>query len=176
MVIWLLKIFFCIVLCILDTFSYYLLLLLGPYHFFIYCAHLFMSFPFGISSFLEEIYSLFQSIVFLYFFALIAEEGFLISPCYSLTLNSNGYNFPFLLCFSLLFFSQLFVRLPQITILPFCISFSWGWSWSLPPVPCHEPPSIVFQALCLSEIIPWIYFSLPLFNCKGFDLGHTWMV
>ena len=25
--------------------------------------------------------------------------------------------------------------------------FSWGWSWSLPPVQCHEPPSIVHQAL-----------------------------
>ena len=29
------------------------------------------------------------------------------------TLNSNGYVFPFLLCFSLLFYSQLFVRPPQ---------------------------------------------------------------
>ena len=40
----------------------------------------------GISSFLEEISSLSHSIVFLYFFALITEEGFLISPCYSLEL------------------------------------------------------------------------------------------
>ena len=32
----------------------------------------------------EEISSLSHSVVFLYFFALIAEEGFLISPCYSL--------------------------------------------------------------------------------------------
>ena len=39
----------------------------------------------GISNFLEEISSLSQSIVFLYFFALITEEGFLIS-CYSLEL------------------------------------------------------------------------------------------
>ena len=23
---------------------------------------------------------------------------------------------------------------------------------------------------------PWICLSLPLYNCKGFDLGHTWMV
>ena len=38
----------------------------------------------GISSFLEEISSLSHSVVFLYFFALITEEGFLISPCYSL--------------------------------------------------------------------------------------------
>ena len=38
----------------------------------------------GISSFLEDISSLFHSVVFLYVFPLIAEEGFLISPCYSL--------------------------------------------------------------------------------------------
>ena len=38
----------------------------------------------GISNFLEEISSLSHSVVFLYFFALIAEEDFLISPCYSL--------------------------------------------------------------------------------------------
>ena len=36
---------------------------------------------FGISDF-EEISSLSHSVVFLYFFALIAEEGFLISSCY----------------------------------------------------------------------------------------------
>ena len=40
----------------------------------------------GISNFLEEISSLSHSIVFLSFFALITEEGFLISPCYSLEL------------------------------------------------------------------------------------------
>ena len=40
----------------------------------------------GISNFLEEISSLSPSVVFLYFFALIAEEGFLISSCYSLEL------------------------------------------------------------------------------------------
>ena len=44
------------------------------------------------------------------------------------TLHSNGYTLPFLLCLSSLFFSQLFVRPPPTTILPFCISFSWGWS------------------------------------------------
>ena len=40
----------------------------------------------GISNFLEEISSFSHSVVFLYFFALITEEGFLISPCYSLEL------------------------------------------------------------------------------------------
>ena len=40
----------------------------------------------GISDFLEEISNLSHFVVFLYFFALIAEEGFLISSCYSLEL------------------------------------------------------------------------------------------
>ena len=25
----------------------------------------------------------------------------------------------------------------------------------------------------LSDLIPWVYLSLSLYNCKGFDLGHT---
>ena len=69
-------------------------------------------------------------------------------------LHSNGNIFPSLLCFSLLFFSQLFLRPPQATFLLFCISISWRWSWSLPPVQCHKPPSIVHQALCLSDLVP----------------------
>ena len=40
----------------------------------------------GVSNFLEEIASLSHPVVFLYFFALIAEEGSLISSCYSLEL------------------------------------------------------------------------------------------
>ena len=47
------------------------------------------------------------------------------------------YIFPFLLSFSLPFSSQLFVRPPQTAILLFCISFPWGWSWSLSPAQCH---------------------------------------
>ena len=45
-----------------------------------------MKCSFGISNSLEEISSLSHFIVFLYFFALLSEEGFLISPCYSLEL------------------------------------------------------------------------------------------
>ena len=63
------------------------------------------------------------------------------------TLHSDAYIFPFLLCFLLPFFSQLFVRPPQTAILLFCISSPWRWSWSLSPVQCQEPPSIVHQAL-----------------------------
>ena len=41
---------------------------------------------FDISSFLEEIFSLTLSVVFLCILALFIEEGLLISPCYSLEL------------------------------------------------------------------------------------------
>ena len=33
--------------------------------------------------------------------------------------------------------------------------------------------TIVHQALCLSDLVPEIYFSLPLYNHKEFDIGHT---
>ena len=70
----------------------------------------------GISNFLEEIASLSHSVVFLYFSALIAEEGFLFLQFFG-TLHSDAYIFPFLLCFSLLFSSQLLGLLRQ----PFCL-------------------------------------------------------
>ena len=56
-----------------------------------------MQYSLGISNFLEEISSLSHSIVFLYFFALITEVGFLM--LFFGTLHSNGYIFPFLLYF-----------------------------------------------------------------------------
>ena len=34
----------------------------------------------------------------------------------------------------------------------------------------------VLHALCLPDLIPWIYWSPPLYNPKGFDLGHIWVV
>ena len=73
----------------------------------------------------------------------------------------------------LLFFSQVFVRPPQTTLLHF---FLLGLFWSLLPIQCFKPPSTVLQALYLSDLVPWVYFLLPLYNHKGSDLGHTWMV
>ena len=34
-------------------------------------------------------------------------------------------------------------------------------------VQCHKPSFIILQALCLSNLIPWIYLSLPLYNCRS---------
>ena len=60
-----------------------------------------MKYSLGISNFLEEISSLSSSIVFLYLFSLITEEGFLISPCYSLELCVQmGISFLFSFAFS----------------------------------------------------------------------------
>ena len=58
----------------------------------------------GIPNFLEEITRLSYSIVFLYFFALITEEGFLTSPGYSLELCIQM-GISFLFSFAFLFSS-----------------------------------------------------------------------
>ena len=55
----------------------------------LYCAHFFMKCSLGIPSFLEETSSLSDSIVFLYFFALITEVDSPISPCYTLELYTQ---------------------------------------------------------------------------------------
>ena len=47
----------------------------------------------GISNFFEKIFSLSHSIVFLYFFSLITEEGFLTSPCCTLELGIQFFSF-----------------------------------------------------------------------------------
>ena len=62
------------------------------------------------------------------------KNAFHLSLLFSGTLHSLGSIFPFFPCFSLLFFSQLFVKPPHTSTLPSCISFSWGRFWWLPPV------------------------------------------
>ena len=136
-------------------------------HFSVYSCHLFLissasvrSIPFvsfivpicmkcslGISNFLEEISSLSHSIVFLYFFALITKKDFLISPCYSLELCIQmGISFLFSFAFHFSSFSAI-CKASSDNHFAFLYFFSWEWSSSLPPVQCHEPPSIVLQAL-----------------------------
>ena len=65
--------------------------------------------------------------------------------------------------------------------LPFCISFSWGWYWSLPPVQCHEPLSIVQMHLGTSFIQMEGHFTFSIFikhkEClvAGFPLYWLWV-
>ena len=139
-----------------------------------------MKYSLDISNFLEEISSLAHSIVFLYFFSLISEEGFLISPCYSLELfTQTGISFLFskFVFHVSSFLSYLYGLLRQ----PFCLfAFfsSGGWFWSLPPVMSQycEPPSIVLQGPYLSDLIPWIYFLFPLYNFKRFIWFRSYVI
>ena len=63
--------------------------------FVLYCALLCKRCSLDISNFLEEISSLSHSVVSLYFFALITEEGFLISSCYK---ETNLYCLSHIIC------------------------------------------------------------------------------
>ena len=103
---------------------------------------------------------------------------FLISSAYSSlltityfgTLPSDGYIFLLLLCLSLLFFSQLFARAPQTTILPFSISFSWGWFCSLPPVQSYSIPS---SSGTLSKSNLLNLLVTPVYNHKVLDFYYS---
>ena len=88
----------------------------------------------------------------------------------------NGYIFSFFLCFLLLFFSQLFVRPSQTTIIPFC--FFFFLRMVLITVTCTMSRTSVHSTLGTLSIWsnPLNHLSLPLYNHKGFDLGHTCMV
>src|SRR5574337_271500 len=77
-----------------------------------------MKCPLGISNFLEEISSLSHSVVFLYFFALITEEGFLMSSGYSLELCIQMLIFFLFSCAFL--FSSFHNYLKAIPRQPFC--------------------------------------------------------
>ena len=105
-----------------------------------------MKYSLGISNFLEEISSFSHSIVFLYFFALITEEGFLISPCYSLKLFTQmGISFLFSFALGSLLFSAL-CKVSSENHFAFLNFFLGVSSWSLTPVQCHKLLSIL-QAL-----------------------------
>ena len=126
-----------------------------------------------ISTFLDEISSLSHPIIFLYFFALFTQKGLSYLPLlFSGILHSVGSIFPFLLFLLLLFSSQLFLRPLQATILPF---FFLGIvlitaSYTMSQTSIHKPSGTLW------DLILYIYLSLPLYNHKEFDLGHTWTV
>ena len=126
----------------------------------------------GFSNFLEEISSLSQSVVFLYFFISITEEGFLISPCY---FWNSAFKWVYLSFCPLPLASLLFPAICKASsdnhfaFLHFfflgvvLITASYTVSWT----------SVHSSSGTLSDLIPWIYFSLPLYYHKEFYLGHT---
>ena len=66
-----------------------------------------------------------------------------LSLLFSGTMHSVGYILTFILCLLLLFLPQLFLKPTRTTTLPSSFFFPLGWFWSLPPIRCYEPPSIV---------------------------------
>ena len=126
----------------------------------------------GSSNFLEEISSLSHSIVFLYFFALITEECFLLSPCYSLELCIQmGISFLSPLPFTSLLFSAIY-KAPSGNHFAFLHFFFLAMV--LITASCTVSQTSVHSSSdTLSDLTPCIYLALSLYNCKGFDLGHA---
>ena len=150
----------------------FLRVLLPPLNIFCFCqvhtisvhywAHLCMKCSLGISDFLEEISSLSHSICFPLFLCIFHFRKAFLSLL--AILWNSGFKWVCLSFSPLPFTSLLSTATCEASSdnhFALCISFPWGWSWSLPPIQCHEPPSTVLQALCLWDLIPWIYLSLP---------------
>ena len=132
-----------------------------------------MKCSFGISNILEEISSLSHSVIFLYFFALIAEEGFLISSCYSLELCIQmGISFLFSFAFASLLFSAI-CKASSDNHFAFLHFFLLGMI--LIPVSCTMSRTSLHSSSGTLSIRsrPLNLFLTSTVNHKGFDLGHT---
>ena len=126
----------------------------------------------GISNLLEEISSLSHSIVFLYFFHWSLRKAFLSLLA---ILWNSAFRWVYLSFSPLLLACLLFSTICKASsenhfaFLHFSflgITASCTMSWT----------SVHSSSGTPSDMIPRNYLSLPLYNCKGFDLGHTWMV
>ena len=89
------------------------------------------------------------------------------------TLHSHGYIFSPLPLASLLF--SAICKASSDNHLAFLHFFFLGMVLITTPYTMLKT-SVHSSSGTLSDLIPWIYLSLPLYNHRGFDLGHTWMV
>ena len=130
---------------------------------------------FGISDFLEEIPSLSHSVVFLYFFALISEEGFLISSCF---LWNSAFRCLYLSISPLLFTCLLFTAICKASLdshFAFLHFFSMGIV--LIPVSClMSRTSFLSSSGTLSDsLIPLKFtFAFPSPLCWIYLIFHQW--
>ena len=132
-----------------------------------YYAHLCMKNSLGISNFLGKISSLPHSIVFLYFFSLISEKGFLISPCYSPKLCLQmGITFLFPLPFTSLLFSDICKASSDNHIVAFHFFF-FGMILITPSCTILWTSAHISSRILL-DLISWIYLSPLLYNHNGF--------
>ena len=109
-----------------------------------------------------------------YFFALITEEGFLISPCCSLELYIQM-GMSFLFSFDFSFFSAICKASSDNH---FVVLHFFVLGLALIPASCTMSWTSVHSSSCSlsTRSNPSIYLSLPLCHHKWFYLGHTWMV
>ena len=109
---------------------------------------------------------------FLSFCALITEEGFLISPCYSLELCIQmGISF----LFSLPFISLLFTAICKASSDSY-FAFLHFFFLEMVLIPISHTvsrTSVRSSSGTLSDLVPSFHFSLPLYSHKGSDLGHS---
>ena len=113
----------------------------------------------SISNFLEEISSLSHSVVFLYFFALIAEEGFLISSCYSLELCIQMLQFSSVQSLSVWLFATPWIAARQASL---SITISWS-SFKLTCIESVMPSSLLILCRPLL-LLPPIPPSIRVFS------------
>ena len=130
-----------------------------------------MKYSLGISNFLEEISSLSHSIVFLSFFAFIAEEDFFISPCSSWELYIQMGTFSF----SPLPFASLFSAVCKASLdnhfaflnLFFLVMVLITASCTMSGTSIHSSSgTLSIRSNLLNHL------SLPVYNHKGVDLSH----
>ena len=137
-------------------------------------AHLWMKYSFDISNFLEEIPSLSLSIIFLYFFALFTLEGFPFSPYYSLELCIQmgvSFLFSFAFSYSSLHFSTI-CKASSVNHFAFLHFFLLGMVLITASCTMSQTSIHRFSGTLSNRSYP-LNLSIPLYNCKGFDLGHT---
>ena len=144
----------------------------------LYCAHLCMKCSLSISDFFLREPRLSHSIVFLYFFFPHCSLRKAFLSLLAILWNSAFrwvYLSSFLLPFASLLFSTIY-KASSDNHLGF-LHFFFPLGIVLITASCTmSQTSIHSSSGTLSDRIPWIYLSLPLYNHKGFDLGHTWMV
>ena len=116
-----------------------------------------------------------HSIVFLYFFALITEEGFLISPCTSLDLCIQmdiSFFFPLPFAFRL---HSAMCKASSDNQFAFLHFFFLGIVLIIASSTVSQT-SVHSSSGTRSIRSNPLNLLLPLYNHKGFDLGHTWMI
>ena len=141
----------------------------------LYCAHLCMKCFLGNSNFLEEISisSLSHSIVFLYLFALITDEGFLISPCYSLELCIQmEVSFLFSFSFTSLLFSAICKASSEnhFVLLHF---FFLGMVLITSSIQCHYTMSCTINVSCTMSHLYNVSCTINVFSTMSCPMSYT---